>query len=68
MAAKMEAEGVSMEGFANAVKNAQEAVQVQLSCAVCWQDFNLLRDLDEHIRDTHPDRIIDEYELLVRPA
>ncbi len=53
------------EGLHDASK---QAGQIQLSCSVCWQDFDLLRDLDEHIRDTHPDRVIDQNDLLVRPA
>ena len=38
------------------------------SCAVCWQDFVHPRELDDHIRQGHPDRIIDQDELFVRAS
>ncbi len=57
-----------LEAIPDAVRHAQQTAQIQLSCSVCWQEFDLLRDLDEHIRDTHPDRIIDQYEFLIRSA
>ncbi len=66
MVEKMEA--VETAGLPDAVKHAQPATPIQLSCSVCWQDFNLLRDLDEHIRDSHPDCIIDQDDFLIRSA
>jgi hypothetical protein len=43
------------------------AVQVQsLSCSVCWEDFSQVLQLEEHIRNSHPERIIKEEELFIR--
>ena len=36
------------------------------SCAVCWEDFNQLLELDNHIRVRHPDRIPEQEELFAR--
>jgi hypothetical protein len=36
------------------------------SCSVCWQDFAQHHELDDHIRQGHPDRIIDQDELFAR--
>lgn len=36
------------------------------SCAVCWEDFSQLRDLDNHIRASHPDRISKPEEFFAR--
>jgi hypothetical protein len=38
------------------------------SCAVCWQDFSQRNELDDHIREGHPDRIIDQDELFARAS
>jgi hypothetical protein len=38
------------------------------SCSVCWQDFSHNHELDDHIRDGHPDRVIDEGELFARAS
>jgi hypothetical protein len=38
------------------------------SCSVCWQDFSHYRELDDHIRKGHPDRIIDEDEFFARAS
>ena len=38
------------------------------SCSVCWQDFSDRNELDDHIRQGHPDRIIDQDELLARAS
>ncbi len=36
------------------------------SCSVCWEDFSQLRELDDHIRTSHPDRIAKQEELIAR--
>jgi len=36
------------------------------SCSVCWEDFNQLPDLDNHIRAKHPDRVPIQEELFAR--
>ena len=38
------------------------------SCSVCWQDFSQPHELDDHIRQGHPDRIIDQGELFIRAS
>ncbi len=38
----------------------------KLSCAVCWQDFGHVPELDDHIRSSHPDRICTEEEFFAR--
>ena len=38
------------------------------SCSVCWQDFSHNHELDDHIRQGHPDRIIDQDELIARAS
>ena len=38
------------------------------SCSVCWQDFGHRNELDDHIRQGHPDRIIDQDELFVQAS
>ncbi len=38
------------------------------SCSVCWQDFSHGNELDDHIREGHPDRIIDQDELFARAS
>jgi len=37
-------------------------------CSLCWEDFNEPRDLDDHIRSSHPDRISRQEELFARRA
>jgi len=36
------------------------------SCSVCWEDFNQLPDLDNHIRAKHPDRVPIQEERFAR--
>jgi hypothetical protein len=38
------------------------------SCSVCWQEFSHYHELDDHIRQGHPDRIIDQHELFARAS
>ena len=38
------------------------------SCSVCWQEFSRRNELDDHIREGHPDRIIDQDELFARAS
>jgi hypothetical protein len=40
----------------------------KLSCSVCWQEFSHSHELDDHIRQGHPDRIIDQDELFARAS
>jgi hypothetical protein len=38
------------------------------SCSVCWQDFSHDHELDDHIRQGHPDRIVNQDELFARAS
>jgi len=36
------------------------------SCAVCWEDFSHIVELDKHIRTSHPDRVSRPEEIFAR--
>ncbi len=36
------------------------------ACSVCWEDFDQLPDLDNHVRTSHPERISKPEELFAR--
>jgi hypothetical protein len=36
------------------------------ACSVCWEDFDQLPQLDDHIRTTHPDRIRTQEEFFAQ--
>ena len=38
------------------------------SCSVCWQYFSHDHELDDHIRQGHPDRIVDQDDLFARAS
>ena len=36
------------------------------ACSVCWEGFDQLPQLDDHIRTTHPDRIRTQEEFFAQ--